>query len=120
MYVCIMYVLCVPHLKKIENKNKINYFLFVPNLCLFRQNLRGHYTIIPARVIYIPLHGVWISIYLSIYLSFYLSVYLSVYLSFYISVYLSIYLSFYISVYLSIYRSFYLSIYQSIYLSVLL
>ena len=49
--------------------------------------------------------------YLSIYLS---SIYLSIYLSFFLSIYLSIYLSFFLSIYLSISLAIYLSIYLSI------
>ena len=62
----------------------------------------------------------FLSIYLSIYLSFiYLSIYLSIfYLSIYLSIDLSIDLSIYRSIDLSIYRSIDLSIYRSIDLSI--
>ena len=75
---------------------------------------------------------IYISVYLSIYLSYlilsypilsyptlptYLSIYLSVYLSICLSIYLSIYVSIYLSVCLSIYLCIYLSIYLAIYLS---
>ena len=74
---------------------------------------------------------IYISVYLSIYLSYlilsyfilsypilsyptYLSIYLFVCLSIYLSVYLSICLSMYLSIYLSVYLSIYLCIYLSI------
>ena len=59
----------------------------------------------------------YLSIYLSVYMSTSLHLYLSIYMSVYLSICLSIYLSIYLSVYLYIYLTFCLSIYLSIYLA---